>query len=529
MKNIYCITVIAFVLITSQFLTFARVKADRSIVVKEKAAGVFPAPKLISNSVTVSGKVVYDSGQPFSNAFVWFENTASSKIFSTRTDNNGNYSAAIDSGVYYIAAYVNYIKNNMLTYRHMYYNNKSSFNDADVVHFGKDTTNINFMFPTLTLCSISGTISDAVSHKPLSNVFIAVNSIENRDSTFIGTDQNGNYTIQVFEGSYTLYAYQPGYFLEYYKDVFNSFDATRVVVNRDSSKATGINFNLTKPDPGSNSISGLVGDPMWLAGVEVYAIPSDGGKWIGAKTGNDGRFFIGNLKNGSYVLLFYMDGYKSQYFGDSLNTINLTGNMNLNNIFVIIEKLNSVGGEITGTISSGSDLPLSGTLLVAVDSLSDTVSTSISDHNGNYSIPSLPNGSYTIIANKIGYDKAVYPQKIDVNLSDNPIVSGINIFIIPTEVNNYIHILPQAFQLYQNYPNPFNPSTTIKYQIPKESLVTIKIFDVLGREVATLLNAEQKAGEHEVIWNASDIASGVYIYQVKAGNFIAAKKMLLIK
>jgi hypothetical protein len=145
----------------------------------------------------------------------------------------------IDSGAYYIAAYVNYIEGNMLTNRSIYYNNKQSFNNADVITISNDTTNIDFTFPTLTLCTISGTIRDAVTHNPLSNVFIAVNSIENSDSTFIGTDQNGNYSIQVFEGSYTLYAYQSGYFLDYYKDVFNSFDATPVIVNKDSSQVTG--------------------------------------------------------------------------------------------------------------------------------------------------------------------------------------------------------------------------------------------------------------------------------------------------
>ena len=86
-----------------------------------------------------------------------------------------------------------------------------------------------------------------------------------------------------------------------------------------------------------------------------------------------------------------------------------------------------------------------------------------------------------------------------------------------------------TYHLFQNYPNPFNPSTTIKYQIPKESNVTIKIYDVLGREVSTLLNTEQKVGEHEVEWNANGFASGIYFYQIKAKNFIDTKKMLLIK
>ncbi|HKJ81826.1 MAG TPA: T9SS type A sorting domain-containing protein [Ignavibacteriaceae bacterium] len=98
---------------------------------------------------------------------------------------------------------------------------------------------------------------------------------------------------------------------------------------------------------------------------------------------------------------------------------------------------------------------------------------------------------------------------------------------------------PSKFILLQNYPNPFNPSTTIKYQIPKSGLVTIKIYDVLGKEVKTLVNQYQNMGSHEVNFsakggsasggNAGNLSSGVYFYQLKAGNFISTKKMVLLK
>ena len=203
--------------------------------------------------------------------------------------------------------------------------------------------------------------------------------------------------------------------------------------------------------------------------------------------------------------------------------------MSVNNIFVIMEKLNSIGGEISGVIKSNSDSPLSGTLLVAVDSLGDTVSTSISNYSGYYNIPSLLNGHYSVIANKIGYEKVTYPQKVDINLTSNPIVTGINISILPTGVNNGISNLPKAFALYQNYPNPFNPSTTIHYEIPNSGLVTLKIYDVLGRESATLVNEYKTIGKYDVKFNAANLSSGVYFYQLREGNFTAVKKLLLLK
>jgi photosystem II stability/assembly factor-like uncharacterized protein len=95
---------------------------------------------------------------------------------------------------------------------------------------------------------------------------------------------------------------------------------------------------------------------------------------------------------------------------------------------------------------------------------------------------------------------------------------------------------PEGFRLEQNYPNPFNPTTTIKYQIPELSFVTLKVFDVLGNEISTIVNEEKPAGEYEVEFNpnshsrgSGNLSSGVYFYQLKAGSFIETKKMLLIK
>lgn len=85
------------------------------------------------------------------------------------------------------------------------------------------------------------------------------------------------------------------------------------------------------------------------------------------------------------------------------------------------------------------------------------------------------------------------------------------------------------YELLQNYPNPFNPITNIKYQIAKSNLVTLKVYDILGKEVATLVNENMKAGTYEVMFDASNVPSGVYFYKISAGSYSDTKKMLLIK
>ncbi|MFQ3598821.1 MAG: T9SS type A sorting domain-containing protein, partial [Chloroherpetonaceae bacterium] len=87
----------------------------------------------------------------------------------------------------------------------------------------------------------------------------------------------------------------------------------------------------------------------------------------------------------------------------------------------------------------------------------------------------------------------------------------------------------RAFELAQNYPNPFNPTTTIRYQIPTAETVSLKVYDVLGKEVATLVNGRQEAGSYNVPFNAAGLSSGVYFYRLQAGGFVETKKMLLVK
>ncbi len=89
--------------------------------------------------------------------------------------------------------------------------------------------------------------------------------------------------------------------------------------------------------------------------------------------------------------------------------------------------------------------------------------------------------------------------------------------------------LPGIYSLDQNYPNPFNPATTISYQVPVAGTVRIAVFDVLGRQVAELLNEKREAGNHTVTWNAAGMASGVYLYRIMAGDFTLTRKMVLVK
>jgi hypothetical protein len=125
----------------------------------------------------------------------------------------------------------------------------------------------------------------------------------------------------------------------------------------------------------------------------------------------------------------------------------------------------------------------------------------------------IQSGNYSYRLKQIDYDGSYeYSNEVDINF-----------------------IFANDFRLSQNYPNPFNPSTTIEYQIPKSTFVTIKVYDALGAEVVTLINTEMPAGVHEVNFSAietlhaSSLPSGLYLYKISAGNFEQTRKMLLLK
>lgn len=124
-----------------------------------------------------------------------------------------------------------------------------------------------------------------------------------------------------------------------------------------------------------------------------------------------------------------------------------------------------------------------------------------------------------------------------VNLDSLPFVQidPVSIIGLETKLTDQIvsvatdETIPDGFVLKQNYPNPFNPSTTIKYAIPTSEFVSLKVFDILGNEVATLVNADKSAGNYEVNFDATQLSSGIYFYKLQTSSFIGTKKMLLLK
>ncbi|MBI1932092.1 MAG: T9SS type A sorting domain-containing protein [Ignavibacteriales bacterium] len=98
-----------------------------------------------------------------------------------------------------------------------------------------------------------------------------------------------------------------------------------------------------------------------------------------------------------------------------------------------------------------------------------------------------------------------------------------------SETQTQVDKIPNYYALNQNFPNPFNPETKISYSIAENSNVTLKVYNILGSEIATLVNKKQNSGNYEVSFNAVNISSGIYFYTLQSGNYTQTKKMVLVK
>jgi photosystem II stability/assembly factor-like uncharacterized protein len=211
------------------------------------------------------------------------------------------------------------------------------------------------------------------------------------------------------------------------------------------------------------------------------------------------------------------------------------------NISSIQIKLNEVlhtrTGDLTFTLEH---LGVSQTIVFEVGTDGqDFISTILSDDN---TIP-IANGTapftgYYVPSNSLNVFNGLDPYGdwtltiIDGYAGNDGTLNGWSLQITldsPTDVEEEDNLTLDDFALYQNYPNPFNPSTRIKYQVSSISQVSLKIFDLLGREAATLVDEEKPAGTYEVTFDASGLASGIYFYSIKARGFVETKKMILLR
>ncbi len=170
-------------------------------------------------------------------------------------------------------------------------------------------------------------------------------------------------------------------------------------------------------------------------------------------------------------------------------------------------------------------------LQIEIQGLLDTLANHLPPLNSsNVTVDS----SYTLAQAQAAYDYIMVNSDGSLGIHNPAFAYGIlkaslNAVGVVLAVNDEKSNLPHDFALSQNYPNPFNPTTTIQYQVPEGSNVKIIVYDVLGKQVAVLVNGYQDAGTYTTNFDGTNLASGIYLYRMEAGNFVKVNKMLLLK
>jgi hypothetical protein len=533
---------------------------------------------------TVRGTIIDDStSAPIRRVLVSFYRSGqnwgghSAPVY---TDSLGRFTAQLDSGRYIMRANPP-CEISAIRYKAEYYNNCYEPACATVIVVGDSTTfTANMGLGRLTPPSynyVSGVVMDT-ANRPLRNArvslvrtmqemnFIAslglTPGIGDEALTLEGvghtrgvmwsgwTDSLGRYRARVLSNNrYIAMASKETYLPEYWNNKPTAELADIIAIGtRDTS---GIDFSLAvRPIP-NNSVAGSVRDTLGaFVPSRITLIPAtrNSNRYRYVHTDSLGVYSITGIEAGKYFVLaspfsgYGFAYYKAGRFGVNriadAETVNVTGNVT--GITVGVRRISNSGLTLVqGRIRSTTNAVVAGVRVEAFDQSGELLGIGVTDATGAYEIDAVAPGVVTVIADRDGYRSA----EVDIVISENVFsVSNVNLSLSPEGLTSVGDngVAPEAFVLHQNYPNPFNPTTTISFDVPAASKVSLQIFNLLGQQVATLVDGDVAAGKQEIVWAGKDgggrsVASGMYFYQLKAtgvnggSGYSSIKKMLLLK
>jgi hypothetical protein len=527
----------------------------------------------------IAGVVTDDStGQPIRRARIRFFRLPSPTNWAPTvvTDSLGHYEALLDTGMYLVKAEGMSPSPMVPPYIPEWFDNATDPQTATPVPVAENVTfTANFglsRVPPPTFAFISGTVRDTAGN-PVRGASVAIMRTMQEMSAAEGpfpeppenlegvghthgvvwrgrTDSLGNYQARVIQGrSYIAMASKLGYLPEYYDNKTNPMEADIIAVPGD---VTGIDFSLAVNVLVQNSISGIVRDsldnrvPSRIVLFPLRNAPAPmphGVRFghtdsLGAYTLNNvhlGRYFVLAIPFRNYLPAFYKAGAYGVMRWQNADTVLASGVVS--GIDIGVRPFQGGGiAQVRGRVRNANGAALEGVNVVAytADGFSGYT---VTDATGGYVLEGLPVGRTTVLVDREGYNQT----ERTVDMSGGFTAQGVDFTMSPAVVLSAgDEAVPSAFELGQNYPNPFNPSTTIGFTLGAQSDVRLTVYNLIGQEMATLVNGVMPAGTHSIAWSGLDAAgralsSGVYLYRLKAipvngGElFNEMRKMVLMK
>ena len=464
------------------------------------------------------------------------------------TDSLGNFFGKIKAGDYYLYSSAH-------GYFGEYFDNANSIQSATkiTVNAGDSlvySIGLAKLVPPVTY-AVSGSVKDAAGNPQKAELTAFIVNRQHTPSCWemnyrTRTDSLGNYTFNHVRPNDTLVVYvEPfnrGLLKQYYNGKTTFADADRIPV---AGNVTDINVTLVAKPVYANGISGVVLDSAGVTPVSghVFIYQKQKG-YLGFRgmVNTDtlaGTYSFTNLEPGQYYLMADGAGYEPSYFKyDGTNTRNwkiadsivVTETSLVDGInFHLLAHVPLPGGAfVLGIVKGSNGSTLAGALNYVIDANNKFVDYAVSNMDGSYMISNLGTGTYTLVSTLVNFDNN--QSSVSVDYLNNSTLN-VDVKLTPngtTGITDNSAVI-NGYALNQNYPNPFNPSTIISYQIQKSGQVSLKLYNILGKEVATLVNENQTAGKYNYTLNAGNLASGVYFYKIQSGSFISIKKLTLLK
>jgi len=377
------------------------------------------------------------------------------------------------------------------------------------------------------------------------------------------TDEKGNYRLDWLPaGEYLVSVYATGAF-EYFENAVVPDLATPVKVV--GGETTEVSFGLTPRNEGSGVISGRVGAEYTDQLLEIAVVVAkpvatiliwpQSEMFFNAVINADGTYEISGLPTGDYYVMSFAPGYMTEYYKDQFDPTlaemvkvdGITPTTGVDFTLMPVLYLRGPedggpggGGRVFGKVTDANGKALNGATVYAFNNEGQAISSARCFADGAYELQNLPPGSYRVQASNLGYDSQFNGGAPSLENAE-PIDLGrarveVNFALSPqttTDVDDEVR-LPKHMELYGNYPNPFNPETRISFGLPTAMRVRVRIFNLLGEEVALLHDGMMNAGEQHLTWNGQDktgrqLGSGLYFYRLEGANAVLVGKMLMMK
>jgi hypothetical protein len=523
----------------------------------------------------VSGVVKDTLGKGVPGVYVqlYQTNGAYVSVEKTLTDSEGKYTIAkVDSGKYFARAIPS-----RSDFAEQWYDGVTELGKAtSILVLPNQITSVNFILkakPVPLQFTVRGSVLDE-SRKvpreatvfftaPVTTMTDPVSSILPAEIAYkVRVDTSGKYSVKLPQNTYIVMASAPGYTVLYFNGKPDALTATPLKLTKDTS---GIDFVLKAVSPAAvGKISGSVVDSTGKglkAKVVAYRLLTtklliDGPGVYPGETDSTGKFIIANLAAGDYIVFAMPIGaYAPTYYSQNGSTtsweratkISVNGTT-VTGITIVAKPLvkgtngrNTINGVVSvsgESVQSMGSQGAAGAIIYAMLNV-DVAGYGIADEAGNFSIEELDPGQYTLVVDKVNFtpiSTAKASSIFNTSLEAMNAPPTAYLTLSPTVVTaiDENSLIPTELVLEQNYPNPFNPRTAISFQLSADSWMTLKVYDMLGREIETLVSGFVTAGRHTVTWNGQNdrgeaLSSGVYLYRLTVGSSVVTRRMVLLK